>query len=259
MRNLNNIFINSTLAFVSAFIITTIIHESGHFLSYYSSGAQAILYHNSVYTPDQQLDVLTRIISALAGPVISCIQGIIFAVIVLRKPDNSARYLLFLWMSLLGFINFFGYLMLTPISIQGDTGKVAELLNLSYPLRIFIAVFGMVIIVIIVLKMGKLFSNFIPNETEMSIRRRYINSLILYPILAGSIINVILAFPIPVILSVIYPATSSFVVLSAYGIILKTKSKFSPEAEIEKKISVFLICITVTGIVLNRILTLGIG
>jgi hypothetical protein len=149
--------------------------------------------------------------------------------------------------------------MLTPLSTQGDTGKVAELLNLSYQTRIFIAVFGLVIIVIIVLKIGKFFSNFIPNETEMSIRRRYINSLILYPILAGSIINVILAFPIPVILSVIYPATSSFVVLSAYGIILKTKSKFSPEAEIEKKISVFIICITVTGIVFNRILTLGIG
>ena len=259
MRNLNNIFINSTLAFVSAFIITTIIHESGHFLSYYSFGAQAILYHNSVYTPDQQLDILTRIISALAGPVISCIQGIIFAIIVLRKQDNSTRYLLFLWLSLLGFINFFGYLMLTPLSTQGDTGKVAELLNLSYQTRIFIAVFGLVIIVIIVLKIGKFFSNFIPNKTVMSERRRYINSLLLYPILAGSIINVILAFPIPVILSVIYPATSSFVILSAYGIILKAESKFPRESEIEKKISVFLISITFIGILFNRLLTIGIG
>lgn len=259
MKSYKYIFINSILAFVSAFVLTTIIHESGHFISYYIFGAHPIMHHNYVQTPDQHLSIQVIIISALAGPVISFIQGTIFGIIVVKKPNNNARYLLFLWLSLLGFINFFGYLMLTPITTKGDTGKVAELLHLPSPYRITIAVLGIAILIIIVLKIGKRFSNFIPNKTELSEKRKYVNALVLFPILAGSMVNVLLAFPIPVILSVIYPATSAYVILSSYGKILKAENVLPLDSIIEKKISTFLILFALIGIVLNRLLTLGIG
>lgn len=258
-KSSKNIFINSTLAFVCAFLITTFIHEFGHFLSYYLFGAHPVLYHNYVQTSDQQLSMGIRIISALAGPVISLLQGIVLGVVGTRRPGNKAGDLLWLWLSLLGFVNFFGYLMLTPLSTTGDTGKVAELLQIPYLFRIFIAVAGVAILIVIVVKMGKRFANFIPGENEVVARKKYVNSILFYPILAGSAINVILAFPIPVLLSVIYPATSSFVLMSTYGVILRSRENTNTVSVIGKNISRFLVVLTVVAIIINRLLTFGLG
>ncbi len=259
MKPYKNIFLNSFMAFVSAFILTTIIHESGHFISYLLAGAQPELFHNYVQTSDNTLSLQIKIIAAMAGPVISLLQGIIFTMLVVKNQKNNARYLLFLWLSLLGFINFFGYLMLTPLSTKGDTGKVAELLHISYVARIIIAVIGLATLIFIVVKIGRYFANFIPTRTELPIRGKYVNFLVMFPIIAGSMVNVILAFPIPVILSVIYPATSAYVILSSYGVILKTERQQMPDSDLDKKISLFLVIIVMTCIILNRILTTGIG
>ena len=253
------VFINSLLAFVSAFIITTIIHESGHFISYWLFGAHPVLYHNYVQTSDSNLSHVILIVSALAGPVISLVQGSIFGVLAARSRSNSAGSLMILWLSLCGFINFFGYLMLTPLTTRGDTGKVAELLHMPYLYRILIAVFGIALLIYLVLKIGKKFADFIPNGLEPAAKSKYVNALVLFPILAGSALNALLSFPIPVILSVIYPATSSFVILSSYGIILKSESQAPKDSLIGKRIFGPLIMITIVAVVLNRILTLGWG
>lgn len=258
-KPLKNTFINSTLAFVCAFLITTFIHEFGHFLCYTLLGAHPVLYHNYVQTFDQQLSVGIRIISALAGPVISLIQGIVVGMVGSRKPGNKDSDLFLLWLSLLGFVNFFGYLMLTPLSTTGDTGKVAELLQIPYLFRILIAVAGVAILIVIIVKMGKRFANFIPEENDIVAKRKYVNSILFYPILAGSIINAMLAFPIPVLLSVIYPATSAFVVMSAYGVVLKSQGNINTASIIQKNISRFLIVLTVATILINRLLTFGFG
>jgi hypothetical protein len=253
------IFINSSLAFVSAFIITTIIHELGHFILYFIFGAQPVLHHNFVQTLNQNISSSALVISALAGPVISLIQGIILGAYLIRKPGNSDKYLLILWLCLLGFINFFGYLMLTPISKNGDTGKVAEMLGISPLIKIIIAVIGLLLLILIVIKMGKYFTNFIPANTDKTKKGKYINSMMMFPIMVGSVVNILLAFPIPVILSVIYPATSSYVILTSYGSILKVQNKLTNESEVDKKVSVFLVAVTISTILTNRLLTMGFG
>lgn len=253
------LFINSSLAFVSAFIITTVIHESGHFILYFIFGAQPVLHHNFVQTLNNSINSNAIIISALAGPVISLVQGIILGTYLVRKPGNSDRYLLLLWMCLLGFINFFGYLMLTPISKKGDTGKVAEMLGISPVIQIIIAVIGILALISVVIKMGKYFANFIPADTDNIRKGKYINSMVMFPIMAGSLVNVLLAFPVPVLLSVIYPATSSYVVLTSYGTILKTENKLTSDTDIDKKVPIFLVVVAILAILLNRLLTIGIG
>ncbi|NOX88066.1 MAG: hypothetical protein GXO77_03500 [Calditrichaeota bacterium] len=258
-KSLKNIFINSTLAFVSAFLLTTFIHEFGHFISYYLSGAHPVLFHNRVYASDQQMSIQIKIISALAGPIFSLAQGIVFVIPEFRKQGNKISDLLFLWLGLLGFINFFGYLMLTPISEAGDTGKVAELLQIPYSFRILIAVAGIVILLVIIRQTGRLFTNFIPEKSEFGERRKYVNRIMFFPVLTGSIVNAILSFPIMVTLSVIYPATSSFVIMSAYKVILKTQKTGIHKSVIEDRISLFLIILTAIVIIVNRLLTIGIG
>lgn len=252
-----NIFVNSTLAFVSAFIITTIIHESGHYLTSYFFGSPSKLYHNYVETSETQIRVLAVIIIALAGPFISLIQGVIASGLVLFRQKNTQQDLLLLWLGLLGFVNFFGYLMLTPLSTVGDTGKVAELLQIHYILRIGISLLGIAALLLIVMTTGKEFARFIPSASGLVEKRKYVNAILLFPIIIGSIINSILAFPVVAVLSVIYPATSPYVILSSYGKILKEINSSSNDSFIYQKISAFLIGLFIVCVLINRLLTQG--
>lgn len=258
-KTFRNILINSTLAFVSAFIITTIIHEFGHYISYLIFGANPTLFHNYVQIPDQQLDLHVKIISALAGPVFSLIQGLIFSIIISKWKENSAKYLLILWLSLLGFVNFFGYLLMTPLSKVGDTGKAAELLNMSYVFRILIAVIGLAILIWVILKIGKYFSNFIPADLDLKQRSKYVYHIMFFPIMIGSLVNMLLAFPVVAILSVIYPLTSSYVIMSSFGSILKSKLSLQEATAIGNNIKLQLVFLALITIIINRLLTFGIG
>ncbi len=258
-KPLKNILINSTLAFVSAFVLTTFIHEFGHYISYLLFGANPTLFHNYVQTPEQPLDIHVKIISALAGPVFSLIQGIVVGIIVSKGQKNTAKFLFFLWLSLLGYINFFGYLLMTPLSTVGDTGKVAELLNIEYSIRILIAIVGLAILIWIILKTAKYFSNFIPAGQDMKQKSKYVYRIMFFPIMIGSVINMLLAFPVVAFLSIIYPLTSSYAIMTSFSVILKSNNSHPVKSEIEGKILRSLVILTMSSIILNRLLTFGIG
>jgi len=258
-KRLTNVLVNSTLAFVSAFFITTFVHESGHFFAYSVFGANPVMFHNAVQTTELNLGVAEHVVAAMAGPMISLLQGLLFGFIVLRRRGNAAGDLLFLWLALLGFINFCGYLVLTPLSTAGDTGKAADLLHAPFSARIIIAVFGIILMFYAIFKLGKRFSDFFPAGGAVSERSNYVYHIMFYPILIGSVVNTLFSLPAPVALSIIYPATSSFAIMSAFRVILKTPGKSLGPVEIGEKISTQLVVITISGIVVNRLLTLGLG
>ncbi len=258
-KSFRNILINSTLVFISAFIITTINHEFGHYISYIIFGANPTLFHNFVQTPDQTLSLYVKVVSALAGPVISLFQGIVFGMIVSKGLKNTVNHLFFLWISLLGYVNFFGYLVMTPLSTVGDTGKVAELLNISYSIRILIAVVGFAILIWLILKIGKNFSNFIPAELDMKRKAKYVYTIMFFPIMIGSVVNMILAFPVVAFLSIIYPLTSSYVIMSSFGSILKNSDPQPTKPEFENRIMKSVVLLLLCAIILNRLLTIGVG
>ena len=94
----------------------------------------------------------------------------------------------------------------------------------------------------------------------MDLKNKYVNHILLYPIIAGSVINSILSFPVVTMLSVIYPATSSWVIMCSYGVILKTTNNISGGSSIvEEKVSLFLVILLVCAVFVNRLLTMGIG
>jgi membrane-associated protease RseP (regulator of RpoE activity) len=258
-KSLRNVLINSTMAFVSAFIVTTFIHEFGHYLSYSLSGANPTIFHNYVQADDQQISINAKIISALAGPVISLLQGIVLGIVVSKKRKNTAIYLFYLWLSILGLVNFFGYLAMTPFSTTGDTGKVAELMNLNSSVRMMIAIAGLVLLILVIFKVGKKFSNFISAKYSWKERRNYVYSIMFLPIIFGSILNTLLALPVIVVLSVIYPATSSYVIMSSFGTILKNPYPQATIPEFEEKIMKRLVLLFTSAIILNRLLTMGLG
>jgi hypothetical protein len=259
MKNQKILYLNSAFTLICAFIFTTIIHDGGHFMAYLFFDSNPTMYHNYVSVPDQSLANYISITGALAGPFISSLQGIIFWFILKVKITNDDIDLLYLWLCLWGFINFFGYLMLTPLSTEGDTGKVAQLLQLSYHYRIIIAIFGLMTIILIVLKTNKWFSRFIPDNTDINTRRKYINALVPFPILTGSVVNSILAFPLPSIISLIYPATSAYVILSGYGVILKTKGGFIKKSTLEERLSISISTILIISFIIRSLLSFGLN
>lgn len=251
------LFINSLLAFVAAFLLTTFIHESGHFISYLVFDAQPVLYHNYVATAGIELSVTARVISAMAGPVISLLQGIFFLALLSKRKQATASNLLFLWMCFLGLINFFGYLMLTPISQVGDTGKAAALLNIPVWGQILIAVSGLLIILIVIFKFAAWFGRFIPQPENVKERGKYVNALLLYPVMLGSLINAAFAFPVQVLLSIIYPLTSSYIILWGYGKVLKADVQNAADTKLLAGLSPLILSVLGGIIIISRLLVSG--
>jgi hypothetical protein len=253
------LFLNSTLAFVSAFFLTTMAHELGHFAAYIALGAHPILFHNAVETPGQVLAVPSRIIGALAGPVVSLLQGIALAFVVRKRAEAQPVDLLVLWLSLLGLVNFFGYLMMTPLSTVGDTGQVAELLHVPYAYRVLVAAAGLGILLLLVRSVGAKFSRFVPSADPLPAKKGILYQLILFPLLIGSGINTLFAFPVAATLSVIYPATSSFVIMTSFGTALRASATAKHRSRSDEHLSVPLIVLTGAMMVIDRILTSGWG
>jgi len=258
-KSLNNVLVNSTLAFVLAFFVTTFVHEFGHFFAYTVFGANPVMFHNAVQTGVLNLNVAERLVAVLAGPCISLLQGLLFGFLISRRRGDRIIDLLFLWLGLLGFINFCGYLLLTPLSSAGDTGKAADLLHSPMFVRIVVALFGLTLMFYVVFNLGKFFSNFIPATSDARERSKYVYHLLFYPILIGSFVNTLFSLPAPVAISIIYPATSSFVIMSAFGAVLNSPGKSPASAAAGEKISLFLAATTLLAIVINRLLTLGLG
>ena len=125
-----NLFIHSVLIFVSAFVSNTLIHEGAHAVVAKVAGLHPVLHHNYVSTPDKEsASTLVKILIPAAGPLMSLLQGIIFLIVLRRTDQKSLLTLFYLWLSVMGFINFVGYLMLTPVVPYGDTGRVFAQLN----------------------------------------------------------------------------------------------------------------------------------
>lgn len=245
------------MAFTAAFFLTTLMHELGHYLVYYIGGAHPVLYHNYVSIADEALSTPFRIMAALGGPVISLLQGILFTFILTNDRRIGSNHLFFLWLGLLGLVNFFGYLMITPISTAGDTGKVAEILHL-YPIyRILIAVGGFIILIRILLRTGKKFSWFIPSVENIQERRKYVYHIMFFPIIIGSLVKTLFAFPAPAWISILYTATSSYVIMISFGVILRNPGEYSGNTSVQEKISIPLFGLVILMILVNRLLLDG--
>jgi hypothetical protein len=252
-----NLFINSTSSFIAVFNLVTIFHELGHWIAYKLTGFSPILYHNAVKSNAKNITDKQEIICLAAGPLAGLLIGILAFFIMKKRNKNHFLDLILLWTSLLGFINFFGYLSLTPLSINGDTGKIAEILSLSITIKWFIAIISFLLLWFLIIKTGKKFASFIPN-VEKKEKSSFVAYIIALPLVVGSLINTIFAMPVEYSISLIYPATSSFFIFASWKEILRTEYK-DKISIVQKKISVHIILFLIIILTINRLLTTGIG
>jgi hypothetical protein len=219
-----NIVINSSLLFVITNIAEMTIHEFGHFFASLLVHAKQIsIHHNYTSNIDEGLSLTNSLFIKASGPVISLIIGILFHFICSRQFKRNILFLFNLYMSVFGYIGFFGYLIIAPVFPGGDTGYVCYALGFPMWLMIMVAVTGVIALYVLINRLMKYFVELGTKEIieNKEARNKFIRSLILYPLLIGIVITTLLNLPIPAFVSLVAPVCSPFTFMWAYGNALK--------------------------------------
>ena len=259
-RIARNVLVNSSVSRVVSALLTTIIHEFGHFSVSLALGNSTTLYHNRVSTHGENPDFVNQLLIPMGGPLISLLQGII-CMLLFKKIKNGIISLLVLWLGISGLMAFFGYMMIAPLAKEGDTGKIFELLELPLLYQFIIALLSLLIFTFMLLFFHRDFQNFIPedvNDDKLK-RVKWARLLIMYPVLIGIVITSILTFPMVVFLSLLPSIMMPFMLFMIYGRMVNSNDKIEKEQNKDiTELSLALIIILILAIVLNRVLASGI-
>ena len=251
------------MAFVIAFSVNQIVHELGHFstaLLFHSK--DVILYHDYVQHDTSELQIAERILIAAAGPLVSLLVGLLFHFICSKYQDRNVLFLMFLYMSAFGYINFGGYLLIAPFFKGGDTGFVFDQLGTPLWLTIVFALGGVAFLLFSIKQLCIYFVEMAPLEIirDKQQRKIFINALVQSPLYIGILVTTLMNLPVPVFLSLLYPMCSPFTLLWVYGYLLEENypgANANKHFEAFNKISPLLIALIILIVTINRLLVFG--
>jgi hypothetical protein len=210
-----NIIRNSTLLYLMAFLLTTILHEVAHALTGYVFHSQPVLHHNYVqHLQTDHLLVQQQVWIALAGPLFSFVQGIWAAVVFMKFNRQRLADLFLLWFAVLGLNNFLGYLMTGPFARAGDIGKVYALVNSPIGVQIGIAILAALALVFMAYKMTRPFLSFAYKEEWIADgrqRKDFSFRILFLPWILGSCAMTLLYLPVAAVISIVYPVMSGMI------------------------------------------------
>jgi hypothetical protein len=184
------IALNSGLAFASATLITTALHEASH-----GFVAKALGFSPKIYPffEDNPRGTTSQDILILAGgPVGSLVFGIAFAWMYYRGSTKYSfgRFLL-CWLALLGVIEFVNYLIVTPWLSGGDTAVIADRLGWQAAPRYAVAAVGLVALFVLALPAARMMAAAAPAGTPLETpreRRRWLSLAFYIPAFAGIVL-----------------------------------------------------------------------
>ncbi len=262
--NQKYICFNSTMLFVIATLWQQSLHESGHFVTAILVHAKDIsMHHNYVRHDTSTIPMSSQLCIASAGPLTSLFIGILFQLICRSFSKRNLLFLFFLFMSVFGYINFGGYLLISPFFKGGDTGFV--FLQLGFPLwlTILLAVGGAVFLFYAMKMLCHYFVEMASADiiNDKVKRRLFINSLVKYPIYFGALVTTLLNLPVVTFLSLIYPLFSPFTLFWGFGYMMETPypaTNANMEMNKLNSLSPVVIIGFVLTIICNRLLVHGI-
>jgi hypothetical protein len=262
--NKKNIILNTTMLFVIATLWQQTLHEMGHFIAAILLHSKDIsIHHNYVRHDTSAIPLSAQLIIASAGPLFSLLLGILFQFICTRFTKRNLLFLFFLFMSLFGYINFGGYLLISPFFTGGDTGFVFQSLGFPVWFIFSIAAGGAVFLFLIVKMLSRYFVEMaieeIINDKEQ--RKIFISFLVKYPLYFGIILTTFLNLPVVTVLSLLYPVFSPFTLFWGYGFLLNTQyatTHANKDMNLLTRISPILIISFILTIICNRLFVIGI-
>jgi hypothetical protein len=262
MKRYKYVLINSVLLFIITAVLEVVLHEFSHFITAFIFHAKDLsLHHNFVDYAEDNLSVSQRIWIASAGPLMSLFIGLVFHFIVIQSEKRNALFLFNLFMAVNGYIGFFGYLMIAPLTVQGDTGFVFHALGFPMWSVILIAVFGISILLVAIKKLTKHFVEMASVEiiADKEQRKQFVQAVIKYPIYCCVVAMLLLNLPVPIWVSIL-PVFSYFSLFYGFGDALKkeyanlnTNTKFDTFNSVQPIIIVGF----VLTVILNRLLVHG--
>lgn len=184
--------------YIAAYLLTIVLHEVGHAVMALALGDHPILYNTSVSNTNKLLSGTAHVLIAAAGPVVSLLQGTVL--LLLRRGRSAGPSALFwLYMSVFGLINFFGYLMIAPLAKSADTGQIAALLHVPAAMQWAVAAGSLGCLVLLMASTAPLFLRQLPAavQADSAAKTSGMRALLLWPWLVGSVLLVLLALPAP--------------------------------------------------------------
>lgn len=204
------------LYYMAAFMLTTLVHELSHALVAKLLGGLLVLYNTHVETLNEQLLVCAKVAIALAGPLLSLGQGLVFMAWAWRQRAAGDAALCRLYLGVFGSINFLGYLLIGPLVPYGDIGQVEALWHWPIWATVGLAVIAGIGVQFVVASMGPLFLDQGPGLARPA-RSHLMQALVVLPWLLGSVLITVLSWPLPTPISLLYPIMSSMVLGAAWG------------------------------------------
>ncbi len=246
---ISGITVNSTVLYITAFLATTMLHESFHALFGILFESHPVLHHNYVeHLTSETLTTSQNIAIALAGPLIGLTQGIVAAAVFFRMKKYDLLQMFIAWVSILGFNNVIGYVLTGPLFKAGDIGKAYHILDTPLWLQILFALLAAIVLVKITLMMSKPFLRFATRQEWLqdgNSRKRFLFHIIILPWIFGSLIMTGLYLPVIAIISIIYPVMSGFVFIGPWQNGMKVPDVAESDSTGNEKISFTFISILI--------------
>jgi hypothetical protein len=152
----------ATAHYTAAFLLTVLLHELGHALVSKALGGQPVLHNTYVDSRNQHLPAGSEVAIALAGPLLSLAQGVLFLTLAWRRRGAGDATLFRLYLGLFGIINFMGYVLTGPFVPYGDIGRAEALGHVPTWATVVLAVLATAGLHRLVASAGPLFLSFGP-------------------------------------------------------------------------------------------------
>ncbi|MFD1873824.1 hypothetical protein [Hymenobacter bucti] len=185
--------------YLAAYLLTIVLHEVGHAVMALAVGDHPILYNTSVSNTNKLLSGTAHGLIAAAGPVVSLLQGAILLLLLRRNERVGPSALFWLYMSVFGLINFFGYWMIAPLAKGADTGQIVALLHVPTAVQWAVAAGSLWCLLLLMGSTAPLFLRQLPAavQADLGAKTSGMRALLLWPWLVGSVVLVLLALPAP--------------------------------------------------------------
>ncbi len=241
--------VNSVLIVLSSSIISTMLHEFGHYVVGLYLNLNPELHHNYVI-PLTEGSLKSQIAMAAAGPFCSLLIGIIALYVSIKSIKPSLLKLFFLWLGMQNLLMFLGYMIIAPIAKDGDTGKVFDYLGVPMIVSISLAILFFILINFLFSKYSNQFI-FYKNEELFRVQENS-KQLFLWPILSSIVIMTLLNFPIYSWVSLL---PTVFMPMTYISTMEKYKKlKFINDQVIVSSLSIPLVILTIISILFFRFL-----
>jgi len=216
----------STMLFISSFICSTIIHESGHAFFVRINDIAGIWYHNRVDYNYQQLSSGSNALICAGGSLATLLQFLVLYPMALRyRGENRLLRILLYWLTFWSVVQFLGYFVIGIFPIWNDISGIYMIYDVPMTVRVLVAVGSVLSFKILLTRLSVVLTEAIPAQSFGTKDRRIGLVYVMLPAVLSTGVITVINFPIVHVMSLMYPLSIPLFVLSTYFRIINAKYK----------------------------------